>query len=58
MYLCFVSPTYCRSVLSALQQIDEDGNGYIMIGELHGLAKSLGLAVAPEEQDEALEAVS
>lgn len=39
-------------------QIDEDGNGYIMIGELHALADSLGLPIAPEEQDEALEAVS
>ena len=38
-------------------QIDEDGNGYILSGELHGLAASLGLPIAPEEQDEALEEV-
>lgn len=39
-------------------QIDEDGNGYIMVGELHGLAASLGLPIASEEQDAALEEVS
>eukprot|EP00752_Nemacystus_decipiens_P005688 g5148.t1 len=39
----------------AFDKVDEDGNGYILIGELHGLAASLGLPIAPEEQDEALE---
>ncbi|CAN0548418.1 unnamed protein product, partial [Ectocarpus sp. 12 AP-2014] len=42
---------------AAFDKIDEDGNGYIMVDELHGLVESLGLPIAPEEQDEALEAL-
>eukprot|EP00903_Cladosiphon_okamuranus_P009997 g9482.t1 len=42
---------------NAFDEMDEDGNGYILISELHGLAASLGLPITPEEQDETLEAL-
>lgn len=49
----------CRFILQCMRlQKDEDENGYIMIDELHVLADSLGLPIAPEERDEALEVVS
>lgn len=51
-YVCYTTCT------ARLLQIDEDDHGYIMIDEVHGLADSLGLPIAPEERDETLEVVS